>query len=270
MHFSDHALAQRLEAAEGYACAQFAVARKHIFPDCDSAWMRCAGADAVFDGIDAPTTQTFGLGMSEPLTVDALDEIEAFFFKRGAVPMHEVAPFAGAETLSLLCQRGYIPFEISSVLYRELDAALAPAGIPDHIQIRIAEPAESALWAAINARGWAHEHPEFEEFLKTTGEVLAARENSPCFLAELDGTPAAAAGLCLHQGVALLAGAATVPEYRRNGLQAALLAERLRYAREHGCDLAMIVTEAGSLSQRNAERAGFRIAYTRLKWKPSA
>jgi hypothetical protein len=29
----------------------------------------------------------------------------------------------------------------------------------------------------------------------------------------------------------------------------------------------MMVAEAGSDSQRNAERQGFRVAYTRLKWK---
>jgi hypothetical protein len=27
-----------------------------------------------------------------------------------------------------------------------------------------------------------------------------------------------------------------------------------------------MVTEAGSNSQRNAERQGFRVAYTRIKW----
>jgi hypothetical protein len=41
----------------------------------------------------------------------------------------------------------------------------------------------------------------------------------------------------------------------------------MRYAHEHGCPLAMMVTEAGSQSQRNAERKGFRIAYTRTKWR---
>jgi hypothetical protein len=29
----------------------------------------------------------------------------------------------------------------------------------------------------------------------------------------------------------------------------------------------MMVAEAGSQSQRNAERTGFRIAYTRIKWQ---
>ena len=43
----------------------------------------------------------------------------------------------------------------------------------------------------------------------------------------------------------------------------------MRYAFEHGCDLAMMVALAGSESQRNAERKGFRIAYTRTKWRLS-
>ncbi len=41
---------------------------------------------------------------------------------------------------------------------------------------------------------------------------------------------------------------------------------RLRDARARGCELAMIAASVGSQSQRNAERNGFRIAYTRTKW----
>jgi GNAT superfamily N-acetyltransferase len=74
----------------------------------------------------------------------------------------------------------------------------------------------------------------------------------------------------MHDGVALFGGSATIPELRRRGLQAALLQERLRYAFDHGCDLAMMVAEAGSNSQRNAERKGFKIAYTRIKWRLSS
>ena len=58
-----------------------------------------------------------------------------------------------------------------------------------------------------------------------------------------------------------------MPELRRRGLQTALLEERMRYAFHHGCDLAMMVAEVGSNSQRNAERKGFQIAYTRTKWR---
>jgi GNAT superfamily N-acetyltransferase len=227
--------------------------------------MKRTGATVVFDGIDAPTTQTFGLGLFEELTAAALDEIEQFFLARGAEVMHEVCPFAGAATLDLLCARGYRPFEISSVLYRAVES---PTEVhASGIRVRVVSMDEAQLWSDINARGWTHEHPEFEDFVRDSGAMLVAREGSPCLLAEIDGTPGAAGALIVHEGVALFGGAATVPELRRRGLQAALLNERMGYAAEHGCDLAMMVAEAGSNSQRNAERKGFRVAYTRLKWK---
>jgi GNAT superfamily N-acetyltransferase len=265
MIFADQALARRLEGAEAFACAQFAEARKRLFPESTSAWMKCAGATVVFDGVDAPTTQTFGLGLYEELAPAALDEIERFFLDRGAEVMHEVCPFAGAATLDLLCARGYRPLEISSVLYRAVEPAAEAH--PGNIRVRVIDPVEADLWSSISARGWASEHPEFEEFVREMGAVCAARQQSPCFLAEIDGTAGAAGALILHEGVALFGGAATVPELRRRGLQSALLHERMRYAAEHSCDLAMMVAEAGSNSQRNAERKGFRMAYTRLKWK---
>jgi len=86
-------------------------------------------------------------------------------------------------------------------------------------------------------------------------------------LAELDGQPIATGGLSINDGVALLAGASTVPESRKQGAQLALLESRLRHAAESGCDLAMMGAQPGSASQRNAERHGFRIAYTRIKWR---
>ena len=87
-----------------------------------------------------------------------------------------------------------------------------------------------------------------------------------CFFAERDGEPIATAALFMHEGTALLAGASTVPAGRRQGAQNALLDTRLQTAASNGCDLAMMVAAPGSASQRNAERQGFRIAYTRTKW----
>ena len=181
--------------------------------------------------------------------------------------LHEVSPLAGVAALGLLCARQYRPIEISSVMYRPVEKPAAK----DHanITVRVAGPEEAQLWNEISARGWAHERPELKNFILQVGAISAAREQSPCFLAEIDGQPGAAGVLCLHEGVALFGGAATIPELRRRGLQAALLEERMRYAFDHGCDLAMMGAEVGSNSQRNAERQGFRIAYTRTKWRLS-
>lgn len=52
-------------------------------------------------------------------------------------------------------------------------------------------------------------------------------------------------------------GASTVPEFRNRSAQRALLEARLRCAN----------AQPGSGSHRNAERNGFRVAYTRTKWQ---
>ncbi|MBV8672068.1 MAG: GNAT family N-acetyltransferase [Acidobacteriaceae bacterium] len=266
--FADLELARRLEPAEGSACRGFAEARARLDPSSGAAWIECAGAWAVFDGVDSPVTQSFGLGIFEEPTSESMDRIERFFLDREVAVMHEVCPLAGIVTLDLLCARGYRPLEVSSVLYQPVMGAVESSPDGDAaIHVRAIAPDEAALWASIHARGWAYDHPEYRDFLEDFGMLSAGREQSVCFLAELNGEPGAAGVLCLYGGVALFGGAATIPEMRRRGLQAALLQGRMRYAREHGCDLAMMVAEAGSQSQRNAERTGFRIAYTRTKWK---
>lgn len=266
MAFADLDLSRRLERAEGRSCLEFAEARGRLRPQSGAIWMECAGAYAVFDGVSSPVTQSFGLGLFEPLSPAALNRIEAFFLDRGAAVVHEVSPLAGIGTLDLLCTRGYRPIELSSVLHRPVKRP-ATKTHPDGVTVRVAGVEDAALCAQINARGWGHEHPELLDFFGEFAPVASAREHTVNFVAELDGQPAAAGALSLHDGVALFAGATTLPEMRRRGLQAALLEARMRYAFEHGYDLAMMVTEAGSQSQRNAERKDFRIAYTRTKWQ---
>ncbi len=268
MLFSDLGLARRLERAEGRACVSFAEAQRELHPESGAEWIECAGASAVFNGVDSPVTQSFGLGLFEELNPGSLDQIERFFFDRGTAAVHEVSPLAGVAAMELLCARKYKPIEISSVLYREVAAPVDEAR--GSATARVIGEHERGLWADISARGWASEYPEMLETIRGFGAIAAARKDSPCFIAELDGQPGAAGVLGIHDGVALFGGSATVPELRRRGLQSALLQERMRYAFEQSCDLAMMVAAAGSESQRNAERKGFRIAYTRTKWQLNA
>ena len=265
MTFSDLALSQRLERAEGFSCAQYAEARRLQFPSRGAESIQCGGAFAVFDGVDSPCTQTFCLGLFEELTPATLDTIEVFFRSHAAPVLHEVSPFAGIDAQRLLCDRNYRPLELSSVLYRPVQLPAAPER--SNIAVRVIGPDEFELWSRISARGWTHDHPELMEFMLEFGTITAARMQTVCFLAEIEGQPGAAGALSIHQGVALFAGSSTVPELRRRGLQSALLEARMRYAVENGCDLAMMVALPGSDSQRNAERKGFHIAYTRTKWQ---
>ena len=86
-------------------------------------------------------------------------------------------------------------------------------------------------------------------------------------MARLGGKPAAAAGMSMEAGVALLAGDATLPASRGLGLQGLLVRERIARAARAGCDLAMACVLPGSGSHRNYERAGFQLVYMRVNVK---
>ncbi|HBL29610.1 MAG TPA: hypothetical protein DD490_22480 [Acidobacteria bacterium] len=266
MIFSDLALSRRLERAEAFGNASFVEARAHLYPDSGACWIDVAGAWAMYDGPTSPLTQTFGLGLFEPVTAAELERVEELFHHRGAPVFHEVSPLADPGLLPLLGGKGYRPIELTSVMVRPVREEL-PAAIrrPEDLRVRRMEPGEWRLWAETATQGWC-ETPELAEMMFELSEINARREGGLCFLAELGGHAIGTGVLILHEGVALLGGASTIPEARRQGAQAALLESRLAYAAEQGCDLAMMCALPGSGSQRNAERQGFRIAYTRIKW----
>jgi hypothetical protein len=264
--FSDLALARRLERCEARANAQFVEARARLFPDSGAEWIDVAGAYAMFDGPASPCTQTFGLGMFEAVTAAHMDRLEAFFTERGAPVFHEVCPLADS-ALSLLNERGYQPMEFTSVMFRPLGSRAGLTGpSSERIEARLARDDELDQWAELAARGWGAS-AELGDFMKAVGRISAAMPCGHPFIAYLDGQAIATAALNLCDGVAQLAGASTIPERRGRGAQLALLDARLRYAAQHGCDLVTMGAQPGSGSQRNAERHGFRIAYTRIKWR---
>lgn len=265
--FGDRELAQRLERTEGDVNRRFVEARARVEPEVGARWIEVGGTLAMFDGVDSPLTQTFGLGMFEPVSADQLSRLEAFFGDLQATTYHEVSPLAEG-ALPLLWARGYEPFEASSVMWQPLEPdRLPPAPVgAQRLRVRQVSSEELGRFTEIAADGWG-DTPELRHFMLGFGRVTAAAEGMWSFMAEIAGEPAGTASMMIHEHVALLAGASTLPHARRQGAQAALLAARLRTAAEHGCSVAMMVAQAGSGSQRNAERNGFRIAYTRLKWR---
>jgi GNAT superfamily N-acetyltransferase len=259
--YVDLALSRRLERCEATANAAMIESRARLHGADNAAWIERNGTYAMFDGADSPLTQTFGLGLFADASDEDLNVLEAFFVSRGAPVFHEVSPLAGMETMLLLSRRGYQPIELTSVLYGPIPSIDRTS----KVNVRTIDAGEEDLWSDVSAQGWS-EHPELRNFLLDLGRVSAGSRGNTCFLAEEDGRAIGTGALFIHDGVALLAGASTIPEARRRGAQRALLEARLLFAKEHGCDLAMMGALPGSASQRNGERQGFRIAYTRTKW----
>jgi hypothetical protein len=261
--FADFALARRLETTEGQGNAAFIEAQARREPYSGAMRATIAGTLVMFAGVGSPITQTFCLGMNERAGDRDLEAIERFFTSRGSAVFHEVSPHAGVDLLATLSVRGYKPVELSNVMYQAIDSNTGFAVNPA-LRVRAVEKNEADWYGTIATRGWS-ETPEVLPFIQ--GFARSSVEVATCFVAELDRTAIATAALFIHDGVALLAGASTIPEGRRNGAQLALLDARLRAAAARGCDVAMMVAAPGSASQRNAERNGFRVAYTRTKWQ---
>ena len=258
--FADISLARRLERTEGSACRDFVLARAKLRPGAGATWTEIAGTYAMFDGVGSPITQTFGLGMFQAATDADMEAIEVFFRSRGADVHHEVSPLTD---VTLLNSRGYEPFEFTSVMFLPLVDADSKG---NQLSVRIAGPEDYSRWIDVSTEGWS-EAQEYAHLIRDLSEVSVGRANSLSFLAEIEGLAVGAGSLCIHDGVALFAGACTIPTARRQGAQQALHHARMQYAKEAGCDLAMMCAAPGSTSQRNAERHGFRIAYTRIKWR---
>jgi hypothetical protein len=265
MIYSDRTLSQKLERTEARANADFVETRARLQPESGATWIEVGGAYAMFDGVDSPLTQTFGLGIFEDATAEHLDALEKFFLERNAPVFHEVSPIVDQSILELLNSRGYKPVELTSVMYRDLHNETPHSD--GKIQTRFIKESEADLWAATAAAGWATDMPELVEFLKGIGQISARTSGGKPMIAELDGKPVAAAGFQIYDDVCILAGASTLPEARRQGAQNALLAARLRFGAENGCHLAIIAALPGSQSQKNAQKNGFNIAYTRTKWQ---
>lgn len=265
---ADLDLARKLERTEGLASAAIVQSRARLNPESNACWHDFGGTCAMFDGDHSPMTQAFGHGLFDDPHGRELDAIEAFFHGHSSKAVLEMSPLAGLAAMGALQERNYRIIELSSVLCRPTAGGVSRApNTASSLTIRTIDARDASVWADAAAAGWGSVSDGVATFIRDLSLAIVSAERMVCFLAELDGEPVASASLFLGDRMALLAGASTVPKARNQGAQTALLAARLDHAANHGCGLAMMATEPGSASQRNGERQGFRIAYTRMKWR---
>lgn len=253
MPFVDESLAKRLEMVTARSGKE-----------CSDVWAEIAGGVATFSGIDSPITQAFGVGLYGPVADTELDRLEDFFFSRGAPVALELCPFIHPSLIALLKTRPYRLEEFSNVLVRDLEPGEKIPSPDSTLEVRQARPDEITRYSEVVAEAFS-EYVPISETLRRVVESFFRRPSGRCFLALADGEVAAGGCVSEDQQLAEFYGAATLARFRRRGAQSQLIAARLRWAVEQGCDLATTTTQPGSTSQRNYERAGFRVVYTRTK-----
>ncbi len=272
--FADGALARRIEAAEARLTFGAARAVASRAPARGVLAAEIGSAAAVHAGQDSPFDKVIGLGF-EPLDLEAFARFEEQVLARGSSVRVELATLADPEAGALLTGRGYVLRGFENVLGLRLDgagAARLEAGTPDGVDVARATEGEIDEWIRVLNRGFSVPDvfdgpPPTESFDgRVLEQVFRDMQSVPGFvryLARCGSAIAGAASVRLDAGVAQLAGAATLPEHRRRGVQTALLRARLADAARAGCDLAVVTTQPGSVSQQNVTREGFALLYAR-------
>jgi GNAT superfamily N-acetyltransferase len=202
-----------------------------------------------------------GLGLGEPASESALDEILEFL--EGTRSYVSVAPDARPAELSRWLEaRGLGP----GYPWTKFSRA-AGEGPQAETSLRV-EPVQSGE-AFGKAAALGFEMPDvFRDWLS----CLPGRDGWHCFVA-FEGDEAAGAGALYVAGtIGWLGIGATVPEHRGKGAQSAIIAKRIETAAELGCEV--VVTETGAStdgrpgpSYRNLVRAGFRPEYVRANYE---
>jgi GNAT superfamily N-acetyltransferase len=230
------------------------------------------GGVATFITLGSPVNKLAGLGFGEVPTARQLTHVEEAFASRNAPLQVELASIGDPAVGKLLTQRGYELVGFENVLGLPLDqSALTDTGNPS-VTVERAGASDTDAWIDAVATGFLHPDtfdgpPSHESFdREAITNIFADVQAVPSFerfFARREGVVAGGASLRLDQGIAQLAGAATLPEHRRRGVQTALLRYRLREAASRGCDIAIVTTQPGSKSAENVQRFGFAILYVR-------
>jgi ribosomal protein S18 acetylase RimI-like enzyme len=264
MQFVDKALARRLESCEEMPQVLYAREFKKTRPEIGAAEEEICGGHMVFAGLGSPIGRATGAGLDRPLTAQDLDRIERFYRDHKAPSQVDVCPLHPPELFEMFKERGYAITELNNVLYRKLDPAEKFIAPPDHCTIRRSHPGEADLTGAIVETAFFPDGaPEpFQGLIAP----LYQMEGALAFVAEVEGKPVACgAGLVIPEHkVFALCGAGTLAAYRGRGFQTALLRARMAAAAEAECEYAVVVTQGGSASQRNVDRLGFRVAYSKV------
>jgi MFS family permease len=157
------------------------------------------------------------------------------------------------------------------VLAREFGTEPPQLDVPGDVVVELVDDERTfRASSTVTVEGWGRAEPDEAEFARQLDETLRDLEAWSSFrvVALVDGAPVSTGGCTLVDDVAQLWGAVTLLSARGRGGYRAVLAERLRLAREHGATLALVkgrvLTSAPTLL-----RAGFvDYGQERCYWLP--
>lgn len=229
-----------------------------------------AGGVVTFAGPASFANTALAVGLDQPAGPDEARAILDFHHQRGVDSRVELTPFADKRLTLALSELDYTIRLFENVFAIDLATPRPDAPLPPEfpaLEIREIDPhndTEADTFARIALSGFTTPEQTLEDMLPITLE-FTRHPRARSLLAAIDGIPVAASAMEIHDELSALYGTTVVPNHRKRGIQQALIAHRLTIAKNAGSRLATISTEPGIPTERNAIRAGFSIAYTKVQ-----
>jgi GNAT superfamily N-acetyltransferase len=259
----DQVLLNRIEDAIAAERSAFAEGMAALRPDSGARWFGVAGGRAIFTGAGFFSNRAMAMGLRGPVRSEEVERVEAFYAEHGVPSEIEIASMVHRSLLRVLGQRGYQLVRFRNIYAQALrpctssdtDLSARPTGVEIH-QI---DTSTAADWSRTLLDGFEYTHAADRARVEVWNHMLRSLPGVTALMAMLDGEAVGAASVMILDATALLGGAATLPAFRRRGVQRALIAARLAVAAQAGCDLAVVTADPGSSSGRNVERSGFQL-----------
>lgn len=264
MQFVDKGLARRFESCEEMPQVMYARMFQKTRAEVGAAEEEICGGHMIFAGLGSPIGRVTGAGLDRPFTAEDLDRVEAFYRAHNAPAQVDLCPMHETAVFELFKQRGYGIAELNNVLFRKLDGEEKFPAPPPACEIRRSLPEEADSAGSIVERAFFPDGAP--DAFRGLISPFCQMDGALAFVASVeDKLVACGTGLVIPEHrVFALCGAGTKAEFRGRGLQTALLRARMAAAVGYGCEYAVVVTQGGTTSQRNAERLGFRVAYSKV------
>lgn len=204
------------------------------------------------------------LFLSAPTDVSGIRSTLAAAKEKGTAISIEVSPGAITQEIGKeLSQASYFQSNFHPIFLKKAIDLTPPTNA---LQTRLVSTMQDlAAFKKLYVQGWelhADFGPVMESFIEKWIDIPGWR----LYLAFAGHQAISCAVLYMHDGMAYLADATTPPAERRRGGQSALLNTRICDGIKLNAQYIWSRADFGSVSQKNMEKAGLNISYTRSVW----
>lgn len=261
-------MAQRLEELDILHTSRHVEACKQLFPT-EKSFTTPVGsgvASVTLVAFGRKLNRITGLGMTGETSEEQIVAAEELFRRHGLDAHITLCPLTDPSVLAVLASRGYRIDGFLNTYVRVLTDNDAESVREKRIVIARLPAERVHEFPGLSLAGFK-DGGRAEFILANVARCMTLREDTSLYIATVDGKLAGSAGMAFidtsRGGVAHLYIDSTLPEYRGQGIQGALIRVRLADARKAGFNLASVGARPGTGSCRNIERAGFSLAYTK-------